>query len=132
MRFAWTSKGLIVKISRGNKNKGTGSVAQYFFEPGRTRNRLSVLHHAFNMKDEGFLGHRARIIQRRACGDQAREVRKGDAEVAVGVFVDESDIAGHVTRPFLVGCLNCMWLPRFRDATRLALTPERFTAIYRA
>jgi hypothetical protein len=56
---------------------------------------LSVFHQTFDMKGECFLGHRPRVVESRTCGDHARKVREGDAEVAASILVDQTDIVPH-------------------------------------
>jgi hypothetical protein len=50
------------------------------------------------MKSQSLFSHIARVIHRRASGGNAGKIRKGDAEVAIGFFMDEPDV---VTDRFL-------------------------------
>ncbi len=47
------------------------------------------------MQGQRLLGHPARVVEVDAGGDASGEIGKRDAEIAVGVLVDESDVLAH-------------------------------------
>ena len=82
-----------LSVLHGNQNGHARPVVRIghdLFQSRRLGDRFSVLHHAFDVKRKGFLGHGAGVIQGSACGDNAGKVGKRHAKMAVGVLMDEN------------------------------------------
>jgi len=70
-------------------------IGHHLFQRRRSRDRFSVLHHAFDVKCEGFLSHGAASSRVVPAVINARKIRKGDAKVAVGLLMDKTNIVMH-------------------------------------
>src|SRR6516164_1111177 len=68
-------------------------------EGARRGQLLAILDHTADMKLDRFLGHAARLIERRAGAHTAREVGEVYAEIARSFLSDQTNIARHWIMP---------------------------------
>lgn len=85
-------------VCRGDKNGHAGSIVPIGHDVVQRRrlgDGVAILGETVDMKVQGFLSHGSRVIETRPRGDDARKVRKGHTEVAVGVLMDKTNLVPH-------------------------------------
>ena len=106
---------------------------------GRRQNWIAIFAHALDMELNGLANLAFNFVDTRTCSDTSGQIRDICREIGPGIFNNDGiahgsphllkpaclrmlfkvpgassslGLPGTVTRPDLVGCLNCRWLPR--------------------
>ena len=80
---------------------------------------LAVLGHTANVKLQSLLLHTSRLVEGRPGAHAPWEVGEVNAEVAVGVFSDQTDVGRHLMRPISGAVVESRIRPGYRGPTHL-------------